>query len=159
MAGGFFVKKVSIFLIALFCIFSLTFFQNSALHEIFLLEANTFYIYSNVKNDSLSSVEKIKNGKGEIIKFNKVELLNNYSKLSAIAGESIVVSGLTLNEIVNKLNLKIINIDKMDNYFIVNGYSNRLNNYLMVDGNRQNIQLKYSLNSAVIGCPLIMQGF
>lgn len=153
------MKKLIVFLLMLIFVLGLTMFQSESLHELFLFDSNTFYIYSNSQNNNIGSGEIVKNGDGEIVKFDRLELIENYHKLNLIAGESLVIKNLTLNQIMRKLNLEVLSVENFNEIFVINGYSNKLKNYLNVDGKKQNVQIKYCLNYALIGYPLIMQGF
>ncbi len=153
------MKKLLVFIFFVFGLCGYNYFQPQFLHELFLEEGSTFYIYSNSKTDILNA-ESTPNGNGQILKVDKENLKSVLDKLVSVGGESVVInSNISLTQIVNKLKLKVVDVCNYNNGVIVTGYSPKLPESLYSNSDKVNIQVYISGDYVVIGYPLIMQGF
>lgn len=153
------MKKLLILFVIFICIISLNFLQEQFLHDVFMFEASSFHIYLNDNKIDFEEGEITQNGNGEIVEFNRMEMMKNLHKLNNIAGESVIIQNVDLSDLVIKLKLKIINENTIGGNMVLLGYSNKLKGFLKSDGKKFNVQIKFCGNYAVVGYPLIMQGF
>lgn len=122
-------------------------------------EASEFNIYLNENESNYKGVEQVANGNGKILKLNKLNFFKTMIDVSSIGGESVLIKTESLNDIIKKIDLQNITYSSIDGFEIVTGYSNRFKNYLLVKNKRVNIQIKFTGKEALVGHPLIMQGF
>ena len=82
-----------------------------------------------------------------------------YDVLDGSDNFEIVSVGCGSDSIFEILDLVVVRRFEIDNKIIVEGYSNKIKNYIVVDGVRINIQLCESGDDLIIGSPLIKSSF
>ncbi len=84
--------------------------------------------------------------------------------LSGIYGEwldknTIRVEGINYNDILDKLDVEITNKFDVSDRLIIEGYSSRFTDYILVDSYRVNIQMSICEDYILLGSPLIKNSF
>ena len=62
-------------------------------------------------------------------------------------------------KIISKLNLETVNKFVVDDRLIIEGYTNKIKNYIVLDGRKINVQISLSADKCLIGSPLIKNSF
>lgn len=65
----------------------------------------------------------------------------------------------SLNKLSNFLNLEIVNENEISDRLIIEGYSNKLKDYIVINGRKVNVQLSISDDKIIMGYPLINGSF
>lgn len=65
----------------------------------------------------------------------------------------------SLNKLSNFLNLEIVNENEISDRLIIEGYSNKLKDYIVINGRKVNVQLSISGDKIIMGYPLINGSF
>lgn len=117
----------------------------------------TSNICRNIENTNI-----IKNGNSCIVKCDSVHANQVKQKLENISGESITINMPTNKQIElisNYLQNKTIKTEVVDGIEIIYGYDATKLMYVMVDGQKTNIQVAINKNNITIGYPLILGSF
>ena len=158
------MKKFFAFSLFLMLLIIFTIFQNHFLCEFNFSENYNYFTYVNDKNLSLKGYDVIKNGNGLIIKTTDK---NSYKLLSLVSdkmyGECLefndVNTSILLQEIINKLQLKIINYEQIDNITVINGYCGKFNKYVKKNNIKFNIQIVIKNNTLLLGHPAVIHSY
>lgn len=105
-----------------------------------------------------------------VIFVSSLALLGNYNTLESYAissgiefvdlGDGVIKIGLIdYNDFVDELDINIISEFEVSDRVIIEGYSSRFKDYIVVDGFKVNIQMSVFEDSVVIGSPLINGSF
>lgn len=70
-----------------------------------------------------------------------------------------IVDKIDYRRIINELNIEISNIDEVSDRIIIEGYTNKVNNYILINNKKINIQMSVSSDKIIIGSPLIYNSF
>lgn len=151
------MKKLLVLFFLLVSLFCLNTFQAQSLFSVFASDAGTFFLTTN--SPLSTSVKGVKNGGGYVYSFNKSTLNSAGLNLKNITSQSVVLNNKSFNYIQQKLNLKIVSKSNTNNVMEILGYSNKLKNFVYVNGNKVNIQIALNKTNAIVGYPLILQGF
>ena len=73
--------------------------------------------------------------------------------------EIVYLSNVDYENIIDTLGLEIHYSGYISDRFIVEGYSNKLNDYIVVDGIKTNVQISVFDNQIIVGYPLIDNSF
>lgn len=65
----------------------------------------------------------------------------------------------SLNKLSNFLNLEVVNKNEISDRLIIEGYSNKLKDYIVINGRKVNVQLSISDGKIIMGYPLINGSF
>lgn len=155
------MKKLIIFILVIVCLFSLNYFSESTLGERFLDDAICYYAYvNNLDNIDCAKYEVVQNGNGAIIKTG----VNNSKEIlisgCSVAGECVeLVKDFGIDNIIKKLNLKVVSSDSVNGRLVLTGYSNLLPTYLTSENNKINIQVAETLQGYLVGYPLILHSY
>ena len=155
------MKRLCVFAVIFVCLITIFMFSNSTLAENFDCGVINYYAYvNNLTNVDFAKYNVVVNGKGAIIKTShknaKQVLLEGYD----IAGECVELDkNYGLNNIINKLNLKIESEELINGLKVYVGYSNKLPSYILSNNNKINIQIATTKNSVLVGYPLILHSF
>ena len=138
------MKKFYAFLMVIFFVFTLVYVKQNDMNFYGLLkhfDYKGYYIYTSLPQNFSKNTLCVYDYRNAFAYSNKI-------------GEEIVISGSDkeFNSIINILNINII---YKDNYCIY-GYTNKINNYVIIDGKQINVQIYMSKDTIKIGTPLIM---
>ena len=149
------------FVLIVSILFSLNFVSSSTLSEKFNHGVVNYFAYvNNLNNIDCSNYEVIQNGKGAIIKTDINKAKEILVSGCSIAGECVEINkNFSLNNIIKKLNLKIISTEKVNNCVVLSGHTNLLPSSLKSNGKRINIQIAETENTYLIGYPLILHSY
>ena len=95
---------------------------------------------------NLNLMLKVQGFDVEIFEYN-----DNYQRLELDAS--------SLNKLTSFLNLEVVNKNEISDRVIIEGYSNKLKDYVFIDGRKVNIQLSIFDNKIIMGYPLINGSF
>lgn len=69
------------------------------------------------------------------------------------------INDFDLDKVCKNLCLEVVNSYTCEDRKIIEGYSNKLSNFIIVDGRKVNIQISTFDNSSIIGYPFIKNSF
>jgi len=80
---------------------------------------------------------------------------------SKYQGESFCFFGSKndLNQVLKKLNAKVVKKEVFDDLFVVYGFSPKLKNYILMESQKVNVQIALNKNKITVGTPLILGSF
>ncbi len=115
-----------------------------------------FYFYTTQKLTG-EELNLVPCGNGYIISCDREESHNLYQKLNKqkLLGISIDTH-VELNKVIKKLDLKITRTQELDSTTFLYGYTNKLKNFIVIDGEKVNIQIAQTGDTLKIGYPLIL---
>ncbi len=152
-------KFIAFVFIALALLFSQTTLSLSSFSKTFF-GTHTFFSTENFKSEKTSTT---KNGNGFLIECSTKNAEEIFSKLnlSKIDGESFCVKShdFKITNFLNKLNAKIIKTENTQNIKIVYAFSPKFPNFVLIDGQKVNLQIAQNFELTTIGTPLILGGF
>lgn len=151
------MKKLLVLFFLLLSLFCVNMFQDQTLFSVFASDSETFFVTTN--SPLGVDVQGTKNGNGYVYCFNNSTLNLSSLNLKNITSQSVVLNNKSVNYIQQKLNLKIVSKFNSCNGLEILGYSNKLKNFVYVDGKKVNIQIASNKTNIVVGYPLILQGF
>ena len=64
-----------------------------------------------------------------------------------------------VEKLMRELNLEIVNRSCFEDRVIIEGYTNKISDYIIIDNNKINIQISISTDDCLVGCPLIKNSF
>lgn len=132
-------------------------FQTETLFDVFFNDANQFYITTNT--NSLPEIAGVKNGTGYVYNLSNLNINSAQKILKNTTSQSVVLTNLTVNQIKQKLHLKVVETNSVSGVVELVGYSNKLSNFIYVNGKKVNVQIACKPDCIVVGYPLILQGF
>lgn len=151
------MKNLLVFILIFICLFCLNLNSSNTLCELFSGSADVSCLITN--NEISSANSSVKSGNSYINylrKENDFLLKNSQSK---VYGETVIFNNENLQFVIKKLQLNVISFVKQNNVIELLGYTNKLNNFVLVNNNLVNIQIVVLNNKMVVGHPLILQGF
>lgn len=83
----------------------------------------------------------------------------DYDVLDSSEGVEIVSVTSDLEDVLDIFDLVVVRQFEIDNKMVVEGYSNKIKNYIVVDGLRINVQVCKSDDNMIVGSPLIKSSF
>lgn len=153
------MKKLLVFIFFVCSVCGINYFQPQFLYEFFASDGVVFYIYSN-SYLNIQRCETVQNGSGSILKISPSELKTIIPQIDDIGGESVVISNqVSLNDIIQKLKLEVVDLCNISNGILLTGYSPKLPTTLYSNNDKINVQILVGSEYIIIGYPLIMQGF
>lgn len=69
------------------------------------------------------------------------------------------ISPNNVDELLNKLDVKVVSKFKVSERLIIEGYTTKIANYIVIDGRKINVQISVSDDVALVGSPLIDGSF
>ena len=152
------MKKLLVFVLLIILLFGFNVVRFSTLSEMLINYSDEFII---VSNRCLNGVDScVKNGETYINKLNKNSIKNVIKNNVSIFSESVVLFDVDMREIIRKLDLKIVEINNVNNGIELLGFTNKLrNNYVVCNMKKVNIQIVCDNNKVTVGHPLILSGF
>ena len=151
------MKNLLVFILIFICLFCLNLNSSNTLYELFSGSADVSCLITD--NEISSAKSSVKSGNSYInylTKENDFLLKNSQSK---VYGETVIFNNENLQFVIKKLQLNIVSFVKQNNVIELLGYTNKLNNFVLVNNNLVNIQIVVLNNKMVVGHPLILQGF
>lgn len=151
------MKNLLVFILIFICLFCLNLNSSNTLYELFSGSADVSCLITD--NEISSANSSVKSGNSYInylTKGNDFLLKNSQSK---VYGETVIFNNENLQFVIKKLQLNIVSFVKQNNVIELLGYTNKLNNFVLVNNNLVNIQIVVLNNKMVVGYPLILQGF
>ena len=129
-----------------------------------LLDGNnyTYSFYTNGIANLIPNAKIIKNGNTSIVRCEANYVSSVRNCLSDVLGESVVVKNPSkeqVKKILNYLQNKTFRSENIDETHIVYAYDETLNRYIMLDGQKTNIQVAMKNDTITIGYPLIFGDF
>ena len=89
-----------------------------------------------------------------------LRLCKNCEIIEDNLGSQIVkIDGCEYEQIIDELNLEIYSEKYIEDRLIIEGYSNRISNYISNNNLKINVQIAVSDSCVIIGCPLIKNSF
>ena len=73
--------------------------------------------------------------------------------------QTLELDASSLNKLTSFLNLEVVNKNEISDRVIIEGYSNKLKDYVVINGRKVNIQLSIFDNKIIMGYPLINGSF
>ena len=73
--------------------------------------------------------------------------------------QTLELDASSLNKLTSFLNLEVVNKNEISDRVIIEGYSNKLKDYVVINGRKVNIQLSICDNKIIMGYPLINGSF
>lgn len=73
--------------------------------------------------------------------------------------QTLELDASSLNKLTSFLNLEVVNKNEISDRVIIEGYSNKLRDYVVINGRKVNIQLSIFDNKIIMGYPLINGSF
>jgi hypothetical protein len=122
----------------------------------------TYYFYTTSVQNNISHASVVKNGNATIVSCSARYSCEVKSKLDGILGESVEISNPTNADFLalkNFVGNDIVFTEDVDGIHIVYAYSSNLTGYVMVNGQKVNIQIAKNGNILTIGYPLILGSF
>ena len=165
LGNNFFMKRngliFSVFCLAVFSIICLP-LQKPKLTGIIDGNNYTYSFYTNKLENQIPNAKTIKNGNTSIVRCeaNYVQSVRNC--LSDVLGESVVVKSPSkeqMKRILAYLKDKTFRSEVVDKTEIVYAYDETLNRYIMIDGQKSNIQVAIKNDLVTIGYPIIFGDF
>lgn len=105
----------------------------------------------------------IKNGNGFIISCSTLNAKSIKNKINNnfLYGESFSFKGNKeqINAILKKLKVNIVRQENLNELYVLEGYTNLLNESIMLGEDKINIQIAYNDGIITVGYPLILGGF
>lgn len=80
-------------------------------------------------------------------------------KFEEKSGQEIVTTTTAFDDVSRALNLFVYSDKILSDRRVLEGYSNKLNSYIVIDGRKVNIQLSIYDDLIVVGYPLIFNSF
>lgn len=123
--------------------------------------ADYVFVMSDIKNISKFDLKCVVNGNYFIVSCNK----NTAEKFSiddaTVVGQAVSYEAdiKSIDDVISKLKLSIIKKESVNQIICVYGFTNYINNFVMVDGFKVNIQIAYSYNKIKIGTPIILDSY
>mgnify|MGYP002515376727 FL=1 len=129
-----------------------------------LIDGNnyTYTFYANEVANTISNAKVIKNGNTSIVRCEANYVNSVRNCLSDVLGESVVVKNPSkeqMQKILNYLKNKTLRSEIVDETNIVYAYDETLNRYIMLDGQKSNIQVAIRNDAVTIGYPIIFGDF
>ena len=87
-----------------------------------------------------------------VLKFDDFELLN-------MGDEIVIYDEIDCDELLNDLMLEVYSNEVISDRIIIEGYSHKIKNYIVIDNRKVNVQISISDDSIIIGSPLISNSF
>ena len=147
-------------LLVLFFLFMLLFVLNVnsdlTLFDVFADDAQSFYIISGlgVDGNSLNF-----SGNNYVSMINKSDVkIKNYAAKN-ISGQSVFMGDKNKDFVIRKLNLNLVQESSCGSGKGGLGYTHKFKNYVLVNGQKVNVQISESDVGIIVGYPLILQGF
>lgn len=73
--------------------------------------------------------------------------------------QTLELDASSLNKLTSFLNLEVVNKNEISDRVVIEGYSNKLKDYVVINGRKVNIQLSIFDNKIIMGYPLINGSF
>lgn len=153
--------KFSIFCLVVFCLVSLPVSQVVLLGYV----PKTSSVYSFYTTDvalKLSGASVVKNGNASIVSCSAQNAKQVRKNLTNVLGESVQVNSPSqdfLNEVTMFLSNKVLYSENLNGTEILYCYEGSITNFVMIDGQKVNLQVAKTPNYIVIGTPLILGSF
>jgi hypothetical protein len=147
-------------LLVLFFLFMLLFVLNVnselTLFDVFADDAQSFYIISGlgVGDNSLNF-----NGNNYVSMINKFDVKTKNFDAKNISGQSVFMGDKNKDFVIRKLNLNLVQESNCGSVKEVLGYTHKFKNYVLINGQKVNVQISESDVGIMVGYPLILQGF
>lgn len=147
-------------LLVLFFLFMLLFVLNVnsdlTLFDVFADDAQSFYIISGlgVDDNSLNF-----SGNNYVSMINKSDVKTKNYAAKNISGQSVFMGDKNKDFVIKKLNLNLVQESSCGSVKEVLGYTHKFKNYVLVNGQKVNVQISESDVGIIVGYPLILQGF
>ncbi len=151
------MKKISAFLFCLVCLF-VSQEQASFLEFVDPPKSATVYFYT---SGQAVGEEKIKTGNGYIIISSLRNSENVLSENRNIIGQSLSFEGNTeiYLEYKNRLNLVVVKEESVLEIKTLYGYTPKIKNFILIDGQKVNIQMALNKNIISVGTPIILGSY
>ena len=92
--------------------------------------------------------------------FHVEKVLNNLSfDCEKISSKEYTFAEDNLDDFLDSLNVFIISRMYIEDRMIIEGYSNQINDYVVLNNNRINVQISVANNECIFGVPLIRNSF
>lgn len=117
-----------------------------------------YYLYC----QSATVGEIIQNGKSVIVRCDKTNLSRAIESAQNLYGVSVTFDGQReISALLNYFQLQVTSFEGAENcgYYSILGYTEKLPQYILVDGEKVNLQIVCSQNLLHIGTPLILGSF
>lgn len=153
--------KFSIFCLVVFCLVSLPTSQIVLLGYV----PNDSSIYSFYTTDNINTINNatvVKNGNSSIVSCTSLNAKNVKQSLKNILGESVKINNPSkdiIDNLYQYINKNIVYYEVLENTTITYCYNPSLLNFVMIDGQKVNLQIAQNNNYIVIGYPLILGSF
>ena len=152
------MKKLFVFLFLICCLGATFAFKNEktpifAFNEI---DEVCFVDDKNYENLDLEAVNC-----GDLV-FNFCSLSvarENFSKIDDAKAVQIYLSDISLEEILKKLDAKIVSEENVQNIQIINAYTPHFSKSVFVEHKKVNLQIAFKDGQIVAGFPMILTGF
>ena len=164
LGNNFFMKNIKV-RFAVFCLLVIAVVALPVQSPVFKKNYDnftTYYFFAKTINHKNPNAKYVKNGNAYVVscKFEDAKEVKN--GLFDVLGESIKVknySQTTKNDILKRFENLVVSMQFVDKYVVLQCYDKSLENYLIVDGKKVNIQIALTDAEINIGYPLILNGF
>lgn len=157
------MKRLLIFVLVLLLIIALNLFKNINLAYLTISQNATYVLNCYDQNQHLNNVERVFNGNITIIKTNKENAKQVFKNSNKIISESWEIETSTpqnvVDELIKNLKIEVISYEKLDGILVINGYTKMIKNYVVNNGEKQNIQIAQRENFVVLATPLILHSY
>ena len=109
--------------------------------------------------DGISSIYFVKTQDGKLFYEKQEKLEFSQIELSNLEGVILTFEGKETLDIVNKLNMKIVREEMVDDIKIIYGYTDLYADFIYLDGKQTNVQLLKRQNEVIAGFPIILSGY
>lgn len=146
-----------IFIYILLLIFNL-YSTNTFLVEDFKNYSGEYIVYTNSTYlNEIEDVVIVSNYNGQVYKTNIENFAKVLTNVSAISSETLELTNVEIDDVLNKVDAKIIEIVKVSNDItLYNCYSKKYKRYVVSNGNKINIQIAVTYQMLNVGYPVLI---
>lgn len=150
------MKRLLVLFFLLILLFVLNANSRLTLFDVFADDAQGFYITNSIGggNDNLNI-----NSYSYVASISKFDAESNKYESKNISSQSVLIYNKTEEFITKKLKLKLVKQSDLNGTKELLGYTTKFKNYVIVDGEKVNVQISVNNNKIIVGHPLILQGF
>ena len=150
------MKRLLVLFFLLMLLFVLNANSRLTLFDVFADDAQDFYITNSFGggNDNLNI-----NNCSYVTSISKFDAESNKYESKNISSQSVLIYNKTEEFITKKLKLKMVKQSDLNGMKELLGYTTKFKNYVIVDGEKVNVQISVNNNKIIVGHPLILQGF
>ena len=152
--------RFAIFCLVIFCVVCLP-IRGKALKYNFE-EKTTYFFYTTKFISDINNAKVVSNGNCSIVVCDDCYSDDVKQQLPCVFGESMRIkdySQKTLSDIKNRYSQAVMKTEVLQNYEFMYCYDATLPKYVIVDGEKVNLQIAISKTEINIGYPLILNGY